>query len=137
MLINNWNIFSGKMHYNNKKGLQMKTRIKELRLEKKLTQQALAKQLGINQTSLSKIESGASMPDAQLLANLSRFFHVTTDYILLLSEERLTADSLLADNMYHLKKYKHLITVYQKMTQKQQGDFYNFLCSMLGVSDGP
>ena len=113
----------------------MKTRIKELRLEKKLTQQALAEQLGINQTSLSKIECGASTPDALLLADLSRFFHVTTDYILLLSEERLAADSLLADNMCNLKKYQHLIAMYQKMTQKQQGDFYNFLCSMLGMSD--
>lgn len=135
MLINNWNIFGGKIHYNNKKGLQMKTRIKELRLEKKLTQQALAEQLGINQTSLSKIECGASTPDALLLADLSRFFHVTTDYILLLSEERLAADSLLADNMCNLKKYQHLITIYQKMTRKQQGDFYNFLCSMLGMSE--
>lgn len=135
MLINNWNIFCGEINYNNKKGLQMKTRIKELRLEKKLTQQALAKQLGINQTSLSKIENGASTPDALLLTDLSRFFHVTTDYILFLSKERLTADSLLADNMCNLKKYQHLITIYQKMTQKQQELFYNFLCSILGLSD--
>lgn len=135
MLINNWNIFCSEINYNNKKGLQMKTRIKELRLEKKLTQQALAKQLGINQTSLSKIENGASTPDALLLTDLSRFFHVTTDYILFLSKERLAADSLLADNMCNLKKYQHLITIYQKMTQKQQELFYNFLCSILGLSD--
>lgn len=135
MLINNWNIFCGEINYNNKKGLQMKTRIKELRLEKKLTQQALAKQLGINQTSLSKIENGVSTPDALLLTDLSRFFHVTTDYILFLSKERLTADSLLADNLCNLKKYQHLITIYQKMTQKQQEYFYNFLCSILGLSD--
>ena len=113
----------------------MKTRIKELRLEKKLTQQALAKQLGINQTSLSKIECGISTPDAMLLVDLSRFFHVTTDYILLLSEVRLDADYLLADNMSNLKKYQHLITIYQKMSQRQQEDFYNFLCSMLGLND--
>ena len=113
----------------------MKTRIKELRLEKKLTQQALAEQLGINQTSLSKIECGLSTPDALLLADLSRFFHVTTDYILLLSEERLNADYLLADNMSNLKKYQHLIAIYQKMSQKQQGDFYNFLCSMFGLGE--
>lgn len=36
----------------------MKTRIKELRLEKNLTQQTLAKYLGTNQTTLSKIEGG-------------------------------------------------------------------------------
>ena len=113
----------------------MKTRIKELRLEKKLTQQALAEHLGINQTSLSKIECGASTPDALLLIDLSRFFQVTTDYILLLSEERLTADYLLENNMCNLKKYQHLITLYQKMSQKQQGDFYNFLRSMLDIND--
>ena len=113
----------------------MKTRIRELRLERNLTQQTLAELLGINQTSLSKIECGTSTPDGLLLFDIARFFHVTTDYILFLSEERLNADYLLADNMFHLKKYQHLIAIYQKMTQKQQGDFYNFLCSMLGMSD--
>ena len=48
----------------------MKTRIKELRLEKKMTQQALAKKMGINQASLSKIECGAATPDALLLIDL-------------------------------------------------------------------
>ncbi len=109
----------------------MKTRIKELRLEKNLTQQTLAKSLGINQTTLSKLENESAIPDAMLLISLSNFFHVSTDYILYLSEERLSADSLLADNMHRLKKYQHLISLYQKMTPKQQKDFYNFLCSIL------
>ena len=39
----------------------MKTRIKELRLEKKLTQKVLAEYLGANQTMLSKIETGTSI----------------------------------------------------------------------------
>lgn len=109
----------------------MKTRIKELRLEKNLTQQTLAKCLSINQTTLSKLENGLAIPDAMLLISLSNFFHVSTDYILYLSEERLSADSLLADNMHHLKKYQHLISLYRKMSPKQQKDFYNLFCSML------
>ena len=48
----------------------MKTRIKELRLEKKLTQKVLAEYLGANQTMLSKIETGTSIPDAMLLIDL-------------------------------------------------------------------
>ncbi len=110
----------------------MKTRIKELRLEKNLTQQTLAKHLGVNQTTLSKLECGLSTPDAMLLVSLSRFFHVSADYVLYLSEERLSADLLLADNMHHLKKYQHLISLYQKMTPRQQTDFYNFLSSIFG-----
>lgn len=109
----------------------MKTRIKELRLEKKLTQQTLAKHLGVNQTTLSKLECGLTTPDATLVIDLSRFFHVSTDYVLSLSEERLSADLLLEDNLHHLKKYQHLISLYRKMTPRQQEDFYNFLCSVL------
>lgn len=113
----------------------MKTRIKELRLEKNLTQKGLSEYLGATQTMLSKIENGISTPDALLLINLSRFFNVSTDYILYLSEERTSADSLLADNMHNLKKYQRLISLYRKMNNKQQGDCYTFLSSMLDLSN--
>lgn len=113
----------------------MKTRIKELRLEKNLTQQALAKRLGINQAALSKLECECSTPDAALLIDLSRFFHVSIDYLLYQSEARLNADYLLADNMHYLKKYQHLIAIYQKMNRKQQKDCYNFLCSMMDIDE--
>lgn len=113
----------------------MKTKIKELRLEKKLSQQALAKRLGINQTSLSKIECGASTPDALLLVDLSRFFQVTTDYLLSLTEIRLAADYFLDHNSHHFKKYLRIILIFQQMSQKQQRELYNFLCSMLGIDD--
>lgn len=109
----------------------MKTRIKELRLEKNLTQESLAKYLGINQATVSKLENESTTPDALLLIRLSHFFHVSTDYVLCLSEQRLSADLLLADNMHHLKKYQHLITLYQKMTPIQQQNCYHFICSML------
>lgn len=109
----------------------MKTRIKELRMEKKLTQQTLANYLGVNQTTLSKLECGLSTPDAMLVISASRFFQVSTDYVLYLSEERLSADLLLADNMHLLKKYQHLISLYQKLTPHQQNNCYNFLCSIL------
>ena len=113
----------------------MKTRIKELRLEKNLTQESLAKYLGVNQATVSKLENESTTPDATLLISLSRFFHVSTDYVLYLSEQRLNADLLLAENMHHLKRYQHLISLYQKMTPKQQLDCYNFVCSILS-SDG-
>ncbi len=113
----------------------MKTRIKELRLEKNLSQRALANCLSTNQTTLSKIENGSCTPDATLLIDLSHFFHVSTDYILFLCEERANADFLLANNMHNLKKYQRLISLYQKMNSKQQGDFFAFLDSMLGINE--
>ena len=44
----------------------MKTRIKELRREKNYTQEALAAKVGVNQTALSRIECGLTIPDADL-----------------------------------------------------------------------
>lgn len=117
------------------KGCANEDKNQGITIRKKLTQQTLAEHLGINQTSLSKIECGTSTPDGLLLIDLARFFHVTIDYLLFLSEERLNADYLLADNMFHLKKYQHLIAVYQKMNQKQQEYCYHFLCSMLGMNE--
>ena len=113
----------------------MKTRIKELRLEKKLTQQALAQHLGINQTALSKLECEASIPDAALLVDLARFFHVSTDYILFRSNERLNADHFLENNLCHLKKYQHLIVLFQKMNATQQDHCYKFLSSMMETNE--
>ena len=113
----------------------MKTRIKELRLEKKLTQQALAKHLGINQAALSKLECEASIPDAALLIDLANFFHVSTDYMLFRSNERLNADYLLENNLCHLKKYQHLIALFQKMNVKQQEYCYNFISSMIETNE--
>jgi DNA-binding XRE family transcriptional regulator len=47
----------------------MRTRIKDLRLEKKLSQQALAKNLSLNQSTLSKIECEIAVPDALLVSD--------------------------------------------------------------------
>ena len=60
----------------------MKTRIKELRQEKKYTQELLALKAETNQTLLSRIECGLAVPDADLIVRLSTAFHVSADYIL-------------------------------------------------------
>ena len=58
----------------------MKTRIKQLRQEKNYTQEFLAVKVGANQTALSRIECGLSIPDADLIVRLSAAFHVSAAY---------------------------------------------------------
>lgn len=115
----------------------MKTRIKKLRLEKNLSQQALARALNLNQSTLSKIECELSVPDASLVCDLSRFFHVSADYVLLLAEERLNADLLLANDMFHLKKYRHHMSMYQQLNPWQQKACDCFVQNMLGPGSHP
>lgn len=66
----------------------MNTRIKQLRQEKRYTQESLALKVGVNQTTLSRIECGVTIPDAYLLVRLSDTFKVSIDYILGISNHR-------------------------------------------------
>lgn len=83
----------------------MNTRIRQLRLEHNMTQQFLALQLNISQTQLSKIESGSKQPDVIFLIQISRFFHVSIDYILYQTDERKRADILINENKYVFNRY--------------------------------
>jgi len=57
-------------------------RIKGLRAENGLSQEDLSKRLGIDRTTLSKIESGENTPTARILIELKRIFSVSIDWIL-------------------------------------------------------
>jgi len=57
-------------------------RLRELRLRKMMTQQALADFLGIRQSAVLKYESGRVVPPPDKLAKLAELFGVTTDYLL-------------------------------------------------------
>lgn len=61
--------------------------IKQLRLDKKLSQTELAKELNLNQTTISMWELGKKLPDYNNLVKLSKFFDVTADVLLGLSEK--------------------------------------------------
>jgi len=56
--------------------------LRNLRKEKGLTQTQLADILHTTQDSVSLWELGKSLPDIPTLINISKFFDVTTDYLL-------------------------------------------------------
>lgn len=62
-------------------------RIKELRNELDITQNKLADVLGVTQDSISLWENGKRVPDTQYIIVLAKFFNVTSDYILSLSDD--------------------------------------------------
>lgn len=62
-------------------------RVKKLRKAKKLSQQELAEELGLTQTSISGIESGLRTTTIEKLILLAQFFEVSTDYLLGLKDE--------------------------------------------------
>ena len=56
-------------------------RLKELRLEAKMTQQQLAELLQIKQPSYARYETGKHEPSLQTVADIARIFDVSCDYL--------------------------------------------------------
>lgn len=61
-------------------------RIKTLREQAGMSQEKLAKRLGITRSSVNAWEMGISTPSTQYIAELAGLFQVSADYLLGLSE---------------------------------------------------
>ena len=59
-----------------------KERLRELRLEKGLSQRQLAESLEMKHANISRWESGLQDPTSVNIIKIARFFGVTTDYLL-------------------------------------------------------
>ena len=57
-------------------------RLKELRKENLLSQNQVAKTLGITQQSYARYESDTSEPSFEILVEISNLFEVSCDYLL-------------------------------------------------------
>ena len=62
-------------------------RIKYLRAEKGLGQEELAKELGVSASVISRWENGLREPTMSSLIALAKFFHVSIDYIVGLTDD--------------------------------------------------
>lgn len=60
--------------------------IRKLRKENRITQQTLAQRIGITKATVSAYENCTRLPSYEVLIKLAQYFHVSTDYLLGLSE---------------------------------------------------
>lgn len=67
-------------------GKQFGDRLRELRIEKKLTQEELAKKFNTGKASISHYESNRRLPNANNINLFAEFFNVSIDYIMGKSE---------------------------------------------------
>ena len=57
--------------------------IKQMRLERKLTQEQLANQLGVSRQAVSNWENNKNLPDLELIIAISKLFSVSLDDLIL------------------------------------------------------
>lgn len=68
--------------------VEIANRLKQIRLENKLTQKQLAERLGIQKSVVSYYENGDRCPSYDVLVRFARIFHTSTDYLLGLEHTR-------------------------------------------------
>lgn len=64
----------------------MKERLKKLREQKGVTQKEVADAIGVTISAYSNYEQGIREPSNQILINLCKYFNVSADYLLGLTD---------------------------------------------------
>ena len=80
----------------------MGEKLKSLRIEKNLTQKQVADRIGLAISAVSSYESGTRYPSYDVLVKLARIFHVSTDYLLGMTNTRNIDVTGLRDNEIEL-----------------------------------
>ena len=75
-------------------------RLRTLRIEKHLTQKQLADKIGVGKATISGYEKCSGYPSVTVLIQLCRYFNVSADFLLGLSDNNEIIMSSLTDNQY-------------------------------------
>ena len=96
-------------------------RLKLLRKELKKTQSDLANILGITVSAYGNYELGQREPNNANLVKLARYFNVSTDYLLGLSDERNTQQPIQQQSSSLTARESELLSVFNSLSPSGQG----------------
>ena len=97
----------------------MDNRIRELRNERGLRQEDLAEIINVSQQTISMLENGENSLPADLLIHLSKFFHVSADYILRLSDVRMITEYRIEVEKA-IERNIEFCRIYERLNKKNQ-----------------
>lgn len=98
--------------------VNMGTRMRELRQQKKLTQTQVATLFGLRSSTISSYEAGTRAPSYEVLMKYAAHFHTTTDYIICGSDKKIIDISdLKSDEIVAVEK---LIEKYRNPKSKKK-----------------
>lgn len=112
----------------------MKSRIKELRKKRGLMQQRLASELGITQQMLSKYERDVTLIKVDVLKKIAKYFNVTTDYLLGVSDVKRDLQRQMIMNEI-LDEYYDLVEVYKELDPYDQEMIWSIIQVVKRTSD--
>lgn len=96
----------------------MKNRVKQLREERNISQLNLAVRIGSSQQTISKLEKGG-IPRADVIVNIAKFFNVSLEYLLCLSENKRVLENQIAANQL-LEHYYDFLVDFHELNRANQ-----------------
>lgn len=96
----------------------MKTRIKELRKSRRLSQMALAIAIGTSQNVISKMELEYSDPSPDMLCKIADYFHTSVDYILYRTDQRY--GSAITNSLNNTRITEYMLKLQSLPTREQE-----------------
>ena len=112
----------------------MKSRIRQLREKRGLMQQRLASELGITQQMLSKYERDVTVIKVDVLKKIAKYFNVTTDYLLGISDVKRDLQKQMKMNET-LDEYYDLVEVYKELDPYDQEMIWSIIQVVKRTSD--
>lgn len=106
--------------------------IKDLRLSRHLSQQKLGEILGTTQQTISKVENNKYDIPLDLLINYSKYFNVTTDYILGLTDIKRNLQGQIVVNKI-LDEYYDFLIQFQSLTKDNRKTIEILMYRLLDV----
>ena len=100
-------------------------RLTQLRNERHMNQRRLAVELNISQAMISKYERGESEPGIDTICNIAKYFHVSTDYLLEMSDDKHAIASGLS------KEEKEILFGFKKLDSVQKAKLQAYLQGLL------
>lgn len=95
------------------------SRLKQLRLDKNLRQEQIAKLIGVNKSAISTYENNTRQPSFDILVRLATLYRVSTDYLLGITNNRSLDLSGLSDEEAAL--VSEMVAVITQKNQRLNG----------------
>ena len=93
------------------------TIMKELRKEKKLSQEEIAKKINVSQRTYSNYENGQREPSIETLIKLAEFYNITLDTLAGIETKKL--EPLTEKERYIIHKFRELKKTYQDKIEER------------------
>ncbi|MHC1750773.1 MAG: helix-turn-helix domain-containing protein [Cellulosilyticaceae bacterium] len=119
-------------------------RFKQLRTERRLTQDRLAELFFLNKSSISRYESGKQIPEPQTLQKFADFFDVSLDYLMGKSDrdtpcdvipKALESDTQLIDFWNQMKERESLQLLFKQTKDMNDRDINQVLRIIKAIED--